>query len=170
MKYPKLKQTVLCQYLLYLPFALLLIGGFALGIFLTETLSTWLGITVMFLGLILSLVYRLFQALLFSETSELLFQIRTWNTLRSEYITAENGSSCSAVKNTIFRRCRKWGTERPQSRSPECTLFYRNLRDPSISSAPYSYRVAMVSVAELDAKFSAFLYPGKPSAQPLYRN
>ncbi len=152
MKYPKLNQTVLCQFILYLPFLLLAIGGFALGILLIEAVSTWLGIAVMFLGLILSLAYLLFRAVLFLGTSDLLFKIRNWKTLRSEYITTKNGSSSNAVKDTIYRRCRKWGTEAPQSHTSECTLFYRNLPSPTISTAPYFYRVAVFSVTKLDQK------------------
>ena len=50
MKHPKLKQTVLCQALLYAPFVVFSVGGLALGILLCEVLPTWLFVMVLFSG------------------------------------------------------------------------------------------------------------------------
>ena len=152
MKYPKLKQTVLCQCLLYAPFLLFSLGGLTLAILFCEVLPTGLLLAISFFGLLLSLAYLIFLRFLFLDTPDLLFEIRNWNSLRSKYITGKNGSSCGAVKDTIFRRCRRWGIEIPQPLDSECTLFYRNLRSPGISTAPHPYRVAVFSVKQLDPK------------------
>ena len=141
MKHPKLKQTVLCQALLYAPFVIFSVGGLALGILLCEVLPTWLFVMVLFSGLLLGLAYLIFLRFLFTDFSDLLFDIRNWYSLRTEYVTDKNGSSRGAVKDTIFRRCRRWGIEVSQVQHPECTLFYRNVRSLGISTAPHPYRV-----------------------------
>ena len=151
MKHPKLKQTVLCQGLLYAPFVIFTVGGLTLGILLCEVLPTWLFLMILLSGLLLGLVYLLFL-FLFTDSSELLFEIHNWYSLRTEYVTDKNGSSRGAVKDTIFRRCRRWGVEVPQLQYPECTLFYRNVRSPGISTAPHPYRVAVFSVMQLDQR------------------
>ena len=152
MKHPKLKQTVLCQALLYAPFVVFSVGGLALGILLCEVLPTWLFVMVLFSGLLLGLAYLVFLRFLFADSSELLFEIRNWYSLRTEYVTGKNGSSCGAVKDTVFRRCRRWGIEVSQVQHPECTLFYRNVRSLGISTAPHPYRVAVFSVMQLDQR------------------
>lgn len=152
MKHPKLKQTMLCQALLYAPFVIFSVGGLALGILLCEVLPTGLFVTVLFSGLLLGLAYLIFLRFLFVDSYELLFEIRNWYSLRSEYVADKNGSSRGAVKDTIFRRCRRWGVEVPQPQYPECTLFYRNVRSPGISTAPHPYRVAVFSVMQLDQR------------------
>ena len=152
MKHPKLKQTVLCQALLYAPFVVFSVGGLALGILLCEVLPTWLFVMVLFSGLLLGLAYLIFLRFLFTDFSDLLFDIRNWYSLRTEYVTDKNGSSRGAVKDTIFRRCRRWGIEVSQVQHPECTLFYRNVRSLGISTAPHAYRVAVFSVMQLDQR------------------
>ena len=152
MKHPKLKQTVLCQVLLYAPFLIFSLGGLTLAILLCEVLPTWLFVTILFSGLLLAFAYLIFLRFLFTDFSDLLFEIRNWYSLRTEYITDKNGSSCGAVKDTIFRRCRRWGIEIPQPQDAECTLFYRNLRSPGISTAPHPYRAAVFSVMQLDQR------------------
>ena len=152
MKHPKLKQNVLCQALLYAPFVVFSVGGLALGISLCEVLPTWLFVTILFSGLLLGLAYLIFLRFLFADSSALLFEIRNWYSLRTEYVTGKNGSSRGAVKGTVFRRCRRWGVEVPQPQYPECTLFYRNVRSLGISTAPHPYRVAVFSVMQLDQR------------------
>ena len=77
MKHPKLKQTVLCQGLLYAPFVIFTVGGLTLGILLCEVLPTWLFLMILLSGLLLGLVYLLFL-FLFTDSSELLFEIHNW--------------------------------------------------------------------------------------------
>ena len=78
MKHPKLKQTVLCQALLYAPFVVFSVGGLALGILLCEVLPTWLFVTILFSGLLLGLAYLILLRFLFTDSSDLLFDIRNW--------------------------------------------------------------------------------------------
>ena len=138
MKHPKLKQTVLCQALLYAPFVVFSVGGLALGILLCEVLPTWLFVMVLFSGLLLGLAYLIFLRFLFTDFSDLLFDIRNWYSLRTEYVTDKNGSSRGAVKDTIFRRCRRWASRFPST---------RNVRYSIETSALWAFPPRLIPIA-----------------------
>ena len=115
MKWPKLKLTVLCQVLIYLPVLVPFIycivaelfGGEAVGV------KAAIFVAVLFLLLFLTIVYLIHFAgiLIFSDLFFLM--IRYWKRDRLCYESAGNGTNLAQAERHIQRRCRRWGKAAP---------------------------------------------------------
>ena len=110
MKFPKLKHTVLCQVLLYLPAFSIFIWAVAAELFPGSWTENYLlGFVQLFLVAGISLGY-LFYNFAFLMCSDIMFsEIRQWRKDREEYHTYRNGRSREEIQKTLLRRCARWG-------------------------------------------------------------
>ena len=143
MKYPKLKQRVLCQFTVGLPIILLILIPLLLVLLAGVTVWVFIG------GLVLACVY------LFCNISTLFFLDIALSTVhsitneRSEYRTEQNGTTRNEIAHAILSRCHSWGTQLP-GQSDDNQLFY--LHKPSYMKfySGYQYRVVVRSVPQVD--------------------
>lgn len=143
MKYPKLKQRVLCQLTVGLPIILLILIPLLLVLLAGVTVWVFIG------GLVLACVY------LFCNISTLFFldialsTVHSMENERLEYRTEQNGTTRDEIAHAILSRCRSWGTQLP-GQSDDNLLFY--LHKPSFIKfySGYQYRVVVRSVPQVD--------------------
>ena len=146
MKYPKLKQTVLCQVLLYLPSLSFFLWIAALSLIpgtWKDCVPVTLGGFFLFGGGSLWYLFHNF-ALLFS--SDMLFSmIRQWKKDRAEYRTFRNGGDRPQIRKTILRRCARWGKcfEMPTNPTSAVDIYYRNGYSWTIFWSAIEKRVAV---------------------------
>ena len=142
MKYPKLKQRVLCQLTVGLPIILLILIPLLLVLLAGVTVCVFIG------GLVLACVY------LFCNISTLFFldialsTVHSMENERLEYRTEQNGTTRDEIAHAILSRCRSWGTQLP-GQSDDNLLFY--LHKPSFMKfySGYQYRVVVRSVPQV---------------------
>lgn len=155
MKYPKLKHTVLCQFLLYLPGCAFFLGIIALCCIPGD----WKNNPAVFLPLLLlpgllSIVYLVFCSGLLITSDVLFFRIRQWKKDREEYRTRKNGTDREQIRRTLVRRCARWG-RRFSMKSAEAEsidLFYRHAASLTVFWSALEKRAAVCSVPTLTAE------------------
>ena len=114
MKYPKLRQTVLCQILLYLPVIVLCFGSTLLCGAL-DLSGVWI-----IVGGVLALVYILVNFVYLLIAEAMLFSIRNYKKQRREYITIQNGTTRTDVSRAILSRLQRWGKQQPRLPQQSC--------------------------------------------------
>lgn len=153
MKFPKLKHTVLCHFLLYCPVLILVVGGFA-GMFVLSGGASnevgAIGFIVLMTSLILSLVYLFTNAQLLMSTEHLLAGIRQWRLDREEYVTDVNGRTREEIERCLTHRCCMWGRKSQTPGESNITLYYRHSQTPMVWYLIIEKRVAVCSVPHLD--------------------
>lgn len=153
MKFPKLKHTVLCQILLYLPafsfFICLAVLAFIPGAEDNTLSYGFLIFTAVFSGWYL---FRNFSSLLWSDI--LFFSIRQWKADRAEYRTLCNGNDLQQIRSTVLRRCERWGKRfQPHSgNTADVELFYRHGHTVTVFWSLVEMRVAVCTSDTLSAK------------------
>lgn len=145
MKYPKLKQTVLCQILLYLPVILLFFGPMLLGLAL-DLSGIWI-----IVGLVLALVYMLVNFMYILIAEAMLFSIRNYKKQRREYITTQNGTTRADVSRAVLSRLKRWGRQQSTG-DGDYLLYYRNAASIQKWYSRLQYRVVVYSTAHLTAE------------------
>lgn len=164
MKFPKLKNTVLCELILYFPagslfwylIIMLLIHGW------DNSFSAVEGIGLLAAG-VFSLWYLLYQKnfQLLMMSSGLFSMIRSWKRDRLEYRTFCNGHSREEAEKRILRRCRLWGRrykDLKASDNVQFQIFYRHSSSASALISCIEKRIAVCSVDHLTAEnYSALI-------------
>lgn len=130
MKFPKLEKTGLCQFLLYAPPLVLMIAALVLPIFLSMYFPDIVGIITLFAGLLLALAY-IFGFAGFLMTSDVVFlTIRGWKKDRTVFRTQPAGDDSQKVKDSIIKRCRRYGKNVkpvPTENMPICLVRRRDV-------------------------------------------
>lgn len=129
MKHPKLKRTVLCQILLYLP-TLSFILWIAAVIILADK---WQGNEPLLIGAFflisgVALWYLIHNFFLLISADCLFSMIRQWKKDRAEYCTYCNGNSRTEIYKTIKQRCKLWGKhfESTTGHTADVEVYYRH--------------------------------------------
>ena len=149
MKFPKLKHTVLCQLLLYLP-------AFSLFLFLwlmRRVIEHLPGLLIIILVIAVGLFgiwYLLAHFLILMLSDALFAQIRSWKRDRLVYRTGRNGSTREKAFAVIERRCGLWGRSAPTQDSA-IRLYYRHGISWTYFWSAIEKRVAICQVEHLDA-------------------
>lgn len=149
----KLKNTVLCQLILYSPVIILFSFSFVLVALIGtgEEAGPWFTMLII-LPMILALVY-LFKNLTLFMVSDIVFSIiRSWKKARLWFETDINGTSRKVAEKKILSRCRRL------SKKYDCdkhfieplSLHYRQKSSSSIHWAKIDKFVAVYSVDFLD--------------------
>lgn len=128
MKFPKLKNTVVCQALLYFP-----AFSFSLWIIAAAMIPEgWVGQVIRVLVFILlgafSVWYLLYNMFFLIASDVVFYGIRQWKLDRSEYRTRRNGIGRNVIERTLRRRCARWG-KRFRSKTRKATkaeVYYRH--------------------------------------------
>ena len=158
MKHPKLKNTILCQFIIYFPGLLMFLwipififlvgdGGtpaFLVGFFATAGISIW---------------YLIRNAAMLI-TSDLFFStIRQWKRDRGEYRTLRNGRGRAAVEKSVLRRCVRWGRRviLSEGDNRSVTVFFRNCVSWTVYWSVIEKRVAFCSTDVLTAEAYRYL-------------
>lgn len=155
MKFPKIKNTVLCELILYFPagsmfwylIIMVLIHGTDMEINAAQI------ICLLALG-VLSVVYLLYPKhfCLFMMGDALFSGIRAWKRDRLEYRTFCNGHSRESAEKRILRRCRLWGrryNDLKASDAEQFKIYYRHCSSASALTSGIEKRVAVCSVEHL---------------------
>ena len=158
MKFPKIKNTVLCELILFFPAGLmlwyliimLLIHGVDMNINATQI------ICLLATGVI-SVGYLLYpKHFCFFMMSDALFSgIRSWKRDRLEYRTFCNGRSREAAEKRILKRCRLWGRRYKDLKAADAEqfkIYYRHCSSASALISGIEKRVAVCSVEHLTAE------------------
>ena len=110
MKFPKLKHSILCQLLLYLPGLALFLWAIAAALIpgqWKDNSPLFVASLLLFGGLSLWYLFHNFFLLMVSDA--LFTAIRQWQKDRMEYRTARNGLGKEQIEKSIRRRCALWG-------------------------------------------------------------
>lgn len=155
MKYPKLKHTVLCQVLLYLPGISCFLWLAALALIPGE----WKECVPLMLGIFFALaafsVWYLFYNFAVFMASDCLFSvIRQWKKDREEYRTDRNGTGTEKIRKTILRRCALWGKrfETQTGNGEAVRIYYRHGYSWTVFWSAIEKRVAVCTVDTLTAE------------------
>lgn len=164
MKFPKIKNTILCELILYFPagsmFWYLIIMALIHG--WNGDFSTIEGIVMLAFG-VFSLWYLLYpkHLYLFMMSSGLFTMIRSWKRDRLEYRTFRNGHSREEAEKRILRRCHLWGRrykDLKESDADQFQIFYRHCISWTYRISAIEKRVAVCSVDHLTAEnYSALI-------------
>lgn len=158
MKFPKLKHTVLCQFILYFPASAMF--WYILAMMLIEDSAgamTVVEIIGFFASGAFSLWYILYpKHFLLFMTSDVLFSIiRAWQRDRLEYRTFRNGHSREEAEKHIINRCRLWGRRLNSADTSDAANFRIFYQRSDSGMAYYSCiekRIAVCSVEHLTAR------------------
>ena len=164
MKFPKIKNTVLCELILYFPgFAML---WYLIIMILLHGEEANLN-AVQIIGLLASAAFSLWYLLypknlgLLMASSIMFAAIRSWKRDRLEYRTFRNGHSLAVAKKRILRRCRLWGRRYKDlgvSDTEQFQIFYRHCSTASALISCIEKRIAVCSVDHLTAEnYSALI-------------
>ena len=164
MKFPKIKNTVLCELILYFP-------GFSFVWYLLVLLPFHVKDanlnTVEIIGLLAFAAFSLWYLLypkhlfLFMASSGFFAAIRSWKRDRLEYRTFRNGHNREEAEKRILKRCRIWGRrykDLKASDNDQFRIFYRHSSSASALISCIEKRIAVCSVDHLTAEnYSALI-------------
>lgn len=147
MKFPKLKHSVLCQILLYLP-----AFSFFLVIWLLSLLSKrmeigWIALLYP-VSLVFSVWYLIAHFPLFLISDALFAYIRSWK--RDRLVYRCPGEPAEAVEARLARRCRLWG-RRWKTSASDLNVYYRHGVNWTSFWSGREKRIAICRTGHLDA-------------------
>lgn len=155
MKYPKIKNTALCQLLIYLPGLLIFLWIIAMLLIPDEwSVNAPLMLALFLLAGGFSLWY-LFHNFRLLMTTDILFDtIRRWKKDREEYHTTRNGKDRAEIRKAILRRASLWGRRYkcPEGNPVKAEVFYRHGASWTVFRSMIEKRVAVVSVDTLTSE------------------
>ncbi len=152
-KFPKLKHTVLCQFLQLIPAILWVFVLIVMAIVAPDQKPLFTVGGILFIGTGVFAIWYLLHNYMFLMVTDALFNgIRQWRVDREEYITHRNGTSRQEVQRRILRRCRRWGRDAAITGTDTriVCLRYRHSQSPTVFYSVVEKRLALCSVPHLD--------------------